>query len=286
VDVEAARGPAGGRASHELRTHYRYELLSCGLHGHLLVGTDAAELRPVDGLIAREHGGYRWHRCLRCDTWQVVEPPSEPTRPFPPERDDIELPLRGKPLRDRYVLRAIALERVVHLLVLAILAAAVFLFATHRDVLHHEYTTILADLQGGLGGPVGGLHSSLVQDLNGLFALDTSRLYEVGGALCVYLVLLFLESVGLWYAKRWAEYLTVFETGLLVPFEVYELTSSVSVLKVLTLLLNLAVVVYLLFAHRLLGVRGGGRAAAAERRRDIGWPALERVPPSLDDSGY
>jgi len=37
---------------------------------------------------------------------------------------------------------------------------------------------------------------------------------------------------------------------------------------------------YLLFAKRLFGLRGGGRAETAERDRDSGWPALERSLPA------
>jgi hypothetical protein len=37
---------------------------------------------------------------------------------YPPRRDEVSLPLRGRPLRDRYILRPIALDRAVHFLVL------------------------------------------------------------------------------------------------------------------------------------------------------------------------
>jgi hypothetical protein len=48
---------------------FHWELLACGVGGHHFVGTDAAQLRPEDALIAREIDGWRWHRCLRCDSW-------------------------------------------------------------------------------------------------------------------------------------------------------------------------------------------------------------------------
>jgi hypothetical protein len=60
---------------------------------------------------------------------------------------------------------------------------------------------------------------------------------------------------------------------------VYELTKGVSGLKVLALVLNLAVVAYLLFAKRLFGLRGGGKAEQAEYDADVGWPAIERATP-------
>ncbi len=46
---------------------------------------------------------------------------------------------------------------------------------------------------------------------------------------------------------------------MLVPLEVYELTTRISVLKVLTLVINLAIVLFLLISKRLFGVRGGGK---------------------------
>jgi hypothetical protein len=40
-----------------------------------------------------------------------------------------------------------------------------------------------------------------------------------------------------------------------------------------------AVAVYLLYAKRLFGMRGGGRAEKAEREADTGWTAIERATP-------
>lgn len=64
-----------------------------------------------------------------------------------------------------------------------------------------------------------------------------------------------------------------------MPIEICELSEKLSPLKILTLVFNLAVLAYLLWTHRLLGVRGGGRADQAEKDRDTGWAPLERVTP-------
>ena len=125
----------GTEKPRRFRPKLRYELIDCGLHGHEILGTDAAALRPEDELFARESGGLRWYRCMRCDSWVALTPPNHPTRKYPPARDEIILPLRGKPLRDRYVLRLIAIDRVFHFLVLSALAVAVFLFAGNRATL-------------------------------------------------------------------------------------------------------------------------------------------------------
>ena len=271
--------PPGTEHTRRFRPKLRYELIGCGLHGHELLGTDAAELRAEDGLFARESGGLRWYRCLRCDSWVALTPPDRPTRKYLPPRDDIVLPLRGKPLRDRYVLRLIAVERLIHFLVFGALAAAVLLFADNRAALNATFTKVLNDLQGGLGGSVISSNNSVVHDLRSLFAVSITNLYLLGVAIAAYAVMEGAESVGLWLGKRWAEYLTFLATIVFVPYEVYELTKSVTSLKVLALVLNLAVAAYLLLAKRLFGLRGGGKAEQAEYDADVGWPAIERATP-------
>jgi hypothetical protein len=42
---------------------------------------------------------------------------------------------------------------------------------------------------------------------------------------------------------------------------------------------NIAVIVYLLFAKRLFGLRGGAAADEALRERDLGWASLHRTAP-------
>jgi uncharacterized membrane protein (DUF2068 family) len=252
----------------------RYELIGCSFHGHALFGTDAAEIRPQDAVFAREIDGVRWYRCLRCDTWQTKPPPSAPTSEVPPNRDQIELPLRGRPLRDRYVLRLIAIDRSVRVVVLAPLTAAIFLFAKHRDELRHDYTKVLAALQTASGNPVNDFATS---ELSKLFALSSTKLYLAGFGLALFTGVLACEGVGLWLAKRWAEYLTFIETSAFVPFEIFELSHSVSALKVLALVINLAVVIYLLVRKRLFGIRGGAKADRQERDQDDGWAVFERT---------
>jgi hypothetical protein len=79
--------------------------------------------------------------------------------------------------------------------------------------------------------------------------------------------------------RRWAEYLTLVATTVLLPIEIWELTRSVSVLKVLALAVNLAVIAYLLWAKRLFGIRGGYAAERAIAARDVGWQSLEATTP-------
>jgi len=59
------------------------------------------------------------------------------------------------------------------------------------------------------------------------------------------------EGVGLAMRRRWAEYLTVIATGILIPYEAYEVIMHPTLFKVGALLLNLAVVGYLAYRKRL-----------------------------------
>jgi uncharacterized membrane protein (DUF2068 family) len=255
----------------------RYELLACATRGHELVGTEVAEITQDDALVAREEPGVRWHRCLRCDSWLPLPPPTAPTRRHIGSLDDIEVPLRGRPLRDRYVLRLIALDRALHVLVLGALAAVILVYATHHHLLDAFFIRVLKDIQGGVGGPVHSTGGSISTELRQVMAINTTNLYIVGALVAAYAALEAIEMVGLWLGRRWAEYLTFLATIVFIPYELYELTRTVSWLKILTFLINVAIAVYLLLAKRLFGMRGGARAEHRQREHDTGWPAVRRA---------
>ncbi len=280
----ATQPPPGTYRRQQRRPEVHWELLGCAWNGHALVGTSAASVAGADAALARPGDGGRWHRCLRCDTWLFVPTPHPPETDQLPGREEITLPLRGRPLRDRYVLRLIAVDRGVHVVVLAILIAAIFIFATHRQTLQSDFTKILNDLQGGVGGPVTQSRRGLLGDLNKLANVSTTELYVVGVLLALYTAVLAIEAVGLWMARRWAEYLTFVETAVLVPFEIYELTTRVSWLKILTLVINVAIVLYLAISKRLFGLRGGVAAVRAELDADSGWETIDRATPTVSST--
>jgi uncharacterized membrane protein (DUF2068 family) len=257
----------------------RYELLSCAIGGHVLVGTDAASVVGADRALVREMGAGRWYRCLRCDAWVPMPTPEDPTTDSVPDRQDIELPLRGPLLRDRYVLRLIAVDRAIHVTVLIILAVIIFFFLGHRSGLEHDYDEIMSSLTGGPNKP--DELTGLLGYFRHLFLIKPAHLYQAGLLVVGYAALEATEMVGLWLTKRWAEYLTFVATTLLVPFEIYEMSESFGTFKLITFLVNVAIAVYLLLAKRLFGLRGGH---AAEHRRRVelgGWAAVDRATPDL-----
>jgi len=260
------------------RPDNKYELLTCAWRGHDLVGTDATEVTPDDAALVREVDGLRWYRCLRCDAWLPKAIPALPTRERVPSRDEIELPARGPILRDRYVLRLIAFDRAIHVVILTVLALVLFSVARHDTSLHRDYVNIMDDLSGG--DPGASQLRGVLGYLRKAFEYSPQHLIQLGLVVTAYAALEATEMVGLWFNKRWAEYLTLVATALLVPFEIYELTLGVSVFKVITFIINVAIVVYLLFAKRLFGIRGGRRAELAQRHEFGGWGAIDRATPS------
>lgn len=61
-----------------------------------------------------------------------------------------------------------------------------------------------------------------------------------------YSALLLTEGVGLLMRKFWAEYFTVITTAVFIPLELYEIVKHVSVTKIIVLIVNVAIVMYLI----------------------------------------
>lgn len=87
-----------------------------------------------------------------------------------------------------------------------------------------------------------------VQDaISKVGGIDQSHLKAIGAGTFFYSLLEGFEGVGLLLRRRWAEYLTVIATGLLLPLEVYEIIQKPSALRVAILLVNLVILGYLIF---------------------------------------
>lgn len=256
----------------------RYELLVCGLNGHAIVGTDAAHVTSADSNFVREIDGARWHRCLRCDAWVVLPIPAQPGRDRIESRDEIELPARGPILRDRIVLRLIALDRAIHVTVFGLLAVALLTFASHSAALHRDYINVMNDLSDG--GPGASQARGILGYFSRAFRYTPADLFRLGLIVAAYAALAAVEMVGLWRNRRWAEYLTSVAIAAFVPLEIYELTMGVSALKMLAFVINILVLAYLLYAKRLFGLRGGYAATRARREELSGWSAFDRAGPS------
>ncbi len=77
--------------------------------------------------------------------------------------------------------------------------------------------------------------------------IDTRHMREIGFATFAYSGLALIEGIGLTLEKVWAEYLTLSLTVLFLPWECFELFREATIFRVALLLINLAVLAYLLW---------------------------------------
>jgi len=86
--------------------------------------------------------------------------------------------------------------------------------------------------------------------LSRAFAVSPKQLKEASVGTFVYAGLLLTEGTGLSLRKRWAEYFTIITTAGLIPLEVYEIHRHVTAVKTVVLLINVAIVIYLIVRVR------------------------------------
>jgi uncharacterized membrane protein (DUF2068 family) len=139
-------------------------------------------------------------------------------------------------------LRLIALFKLFKALVL--LASLAILF----NILHHDpvYTAITLGLK--LHVDPGNQYLRLV--LANILDLDATQFELLAAGTVLYAVLFLVEGTGLWFEQVWAEYLTIVATASFIPIELYEIITSISSFKTVTLALNIAIVVYLVIQVR------------------------------------
>ena len=80
--------------------------------------------------------------------------------------------------------------------------------------------------------------------------LSPNKIKSLGVVSFIYAGLFLTEGIGLWLVKRWGEWFSVIITSSLVPFELYEIARHPSALKIFALLVNIAVVLYLIYRIR------------------------------------
>ncbi|MET7681178.1 DUF2127 domain-containing protein [Streptomyces sp. NPDC005423] len=230
---------------------------TCARRGHATYAPDEAPLR--ERLRAETRLGEAW-RCLRCGDFVLGDPHGSGPA------EDAPLVPRGKVLRDLFILRFLAVERAVRGVFIVLVAAAVWKFSNSKDAVRRLFDENLKVVRPVFRHFHYDLdHSPVVGSIQKTFGYKHSTLVLVAALLLAYALIELVEAGGLWYAKRWAEYLTVVATAAFLPLEIYELTERISWLKIATLVLNVLAVVYIALAKRLFGLRGG-RAAFEEER--------------------
>jgi uncharacterized membrane protein (DUF2068 family) len=90
-------------------------------------------------------------------------------------------------------------------------------------------------------------HHSAQVFLNLADNITDRKLWAMAGGAAAYSIVRFVEAYGLWRACAWAEWFALISGALYVPFETYELVRRVSPIHVAVLLINLAIVFYMLY---------------------------------------
>ncbi|CDO29295.1 DUF2127 domain-containing protein [Mycolicibacterium porcinum] len=237
-----------------------FALRSCGLRGHATFAPDEPELR--ERLRVETPVGEAW-RCLRCETF-VVGPP----RGHGPADTAPEIP-RGRLLRDRTLMRLLAVERAVRGVVFVLLAAGILKVRASQSQLKDAFEKdipLMRPLADQIGWNID--DSKIVRHIGEAFTLSSTTLLWIAVGVAAYALIEFIEAVGLWLMKRWGEYFAVIATGVFLPLEIYELTEKVTVLRLGALAINLAAVIWLLWSKRLFGINGGGEAYRAEHHTE------------------
>ena len=232
-------------------------MLVCSLAGHVTPAAVVRRLRPGDAGLALDLGdGRRLSRCLRCDAWLVAPVPSRPEGDVLPAA--LVVPRRDRALRDAVVLRLVAVERAFHALVAGVVASALFALDLRLPVVQ-GWARHAADALGAPLAPTDPTRQLVVKELRHLAGLRPGTLTLAAGAAAAVSLLEAAEAVGLWKEWRWAEYLTAVATAGLLPVTIGELAGGITVLRVVALAFDVTVLVWLVWAKHLFGVRGGRR---------------------------
>ena len=258
--------------------HWNIETLVCSMRGHVAPAATVERLRPEDRELGVEsEDGRRYSRCLRCDAWceGFVPSAADATSEVIPPLEQLDRPRRGQPLHDAVILRLIAIDRGLHAVVFGLLAVALTVVDTKLFDLQ-SFAHDAADRLDGVASNTGphASHDVLSRELHRIAELRQGTITTLAITAAVYCIIEGVEAVGLWRERRWAEYLTVVATAGFLPFEIHELLDRVSVLRITALVVNVAILVYLIWAKRLFGVRGGAHAL----HEQIDWQSVLAPP--------
>ncbi len=157
------------------------------------------------------------------------------------------------PRRQHFFLKLIAAEKVAKgILLLAVGVGLLFL-----DLRESWFQAAIFWVNDELMLPHGNVILFVLEKAEE-FLLGT-RLRALGALALVYAAVLLIEGVGVWFEKRWAEWLMVIATGSLIPLELYHLIHRPSLVKLAALTINVAIVIYLI---RVLRRKHAARQAA------------------------
>jgi uncharacterized membrane protein (DUF2068 family) len=118
---------------------------------------------------------------------------------------------------------------------------------------HRDIGALVDNLETRYGFDSG--HSLIARVIDAILSkvagLSPRGVVAISSGLIIYGLVEFTESVGLVLRRRWAEYLVVVATAFGIPIEIREVLVHFTVLRSAALLINIAVVGYLIWRKRL-----------------------------------
>ena len=127
---------------------------------------------------------------------------------------------------------------------LLLVALGVGLFRHAHDDLADQMERVIKSLRLD---PENHYVHSLIEKVSGV---KPEQLRAIGVGTFLYALMYLVEGGGLLLRKHWAEYLTVAATGLFIPLEIFEVVKRPTALRVGLLVINAAIVAYLVFQLR------------------------------------
>jgi uncharacterized membrane protein (DUF2068 family) len=122
--------------------------------------------------------------------------------------------------------------------ILLVIVAVGALRLVHKDVaavVQHWVDLLRADPDNRF------IHRIIVRS----FGIQAKQLREISAGTFFYAGILLTEGIGLLMKKHWAEYFTVISTAVFIPLEVYEIVHRFTWVRVGVLIVNAAIVWYL-----------------------------------------
>lgn len=91
--------------------------------------------------------------------------------------------------------------------------------------------------------------------------VNDSRLWTLAAGAAGYALVRLAEAYGLWRGRAWAEWLAALSGSIYLPFEIYELSRGVNVLRLITFSCNVLIVIFMIHALRQRQARWRGDAS-------------------------
>jgi len=234
---------------------------ACARTGHVTFSPDEPHL--AEQIRVNTPAGIAW-KCLRCGVFVPGDPFA-----YGPGNEAPEI-LHDHQIRDRVIIRFLAVERFIRGLIVLVLGIIVYQLQGSQDSLQDRLTTsipLLKPFADQIGWNIN--QSKFIHLLNVIVETTPHTLVLIAMGLVAYGCVQLTEGVGLWYQLRWAEYLTVVATSAFIPYEIYELMHTVTLFKIGAFVLNILAVLWLLWTKHLFGVNGGGAAIEVESLRGL-----------------